>query len=151
MLDGNAGRGEPVDPDGPRQRAQAMAPRGVREYVHPVELYERSRMPDPGDGGVVMIPAKGLDIRSGDGQRGELARAARDARQAQEVESEAGPVRGAVKFRIQVVECPLVLRGPRQLRSRMPPLEIGHDSPGSAGGKKHPGENEDDGKCRRAS
>jgi len=44
-----------------------------------------------------------------------------------------------------------VLRGPRQLRSRMPPLEIGYGSPGSDGGKKHPGEYEADGKCGRAS
>src|SRR4030095_13373787 len=108
-------------------------------------------MPDPGHGGLVMILAKAFDVRGGEGQRGELARAARDAHEAQEVEADAGPVRGAMEFRIQVVERPIVLRGPRKFRSRVPALEIGHGPPGSGRGKKQPAEHEADRERRRAS
>src|SRR4030095_244059 len=101
--------------------------------------------------GVVMILAKAFDVRGGEGQRGELARAARDAHEAQEVKPDTGPVRGAMEFRIQVVERPIVLRGPRKLRSRVPALEIGHGPPGSRRGKEQPAEHEDDRKRRRAS
>jgi hypothetical protein len=108
-------------------------------------------MPDPGHGGVVMILAKGLDVRGGHGQRGELPRAARDAGQAQEVEPGPGPVRGAVEFRIQVVERPIVLRGPRQLCARVASLGLGYGSPGGGRSKKHPGEHETDRECDWAS
>ena len=151
ILEGNAGRGEPVDPHRSRERAQALAPRGVREYVHPVELYEKCRMLDPGHGGVVMILAKGLDVRGGHGQRGELPRAARDTgrgsggRTGRGSSSRRGGSPDPGCGTSHRAEGHAAALRPRVLARARVWLPRGGRS------KKHPGEHETDRECGRAS
>src|SRR5215472_2935295 len=128
VLEGDTGWRKALHPHRAGERAQPLAPHGVGENVHAVELYEKRGVTDPRHGRLVAILAQRLHVGPDGGQGRELVRAARDGGKAQEVEAYAGPVRGTPELGIQIPEGPVLARGVGQSLPEMSALGVGQGS-----------------------